>query len=79
MAKCSNCDYPYVPRLKPCPNCGAKKYAANSLKDRKFLNNYAAIVPLLLGIVGLENGIDVIDIIFLLIGIFYSYKRINMK
>jgi hypothetical protein len=22
MAKCSNCDYPYVPRLKPCPNCG---------------------------------------------------------
>jgi hypothetical protein len=44
MAKCSNCDYPYVARLKPCPNCGAKKYAASSLKDRKFLNNYAAIV-----------------------------------
>jgi hypothetical protein len=22
MAKCSNCDYPYVPKYKPCPNCG---------------------------------------------------------
>jgi hypothetical protein len=22
MAKCLNCDYPYVPKYKPCPNCG---------------------------------------------------------
>jgi hypothetical protein len=22
MAKCSNCDYPYVPKYKSCPNCG---------------------------------------------------------
>ena len=22
MAKCSNCDYPYVPRYKSCPECG---------------------------------------------------------
>jgi uncharacterized OB-fold protein len=79
MAKCSNCDYPYVPRLKPCPNCGAKKYSGYNLKDEKFLNNYAAIVPLLLGISGLINGRYFLGIIFLLIGIFYSYKRINMK
>ena len=44
MAKCSNCDYPYVPRRKPCLNCGAKKYGGFNLKDEKFLNNYAAIV-----------------------------------
>jgi hypothetical protein len=29
MAKCSNCDYPYVPRYKSCPECGYSNSSDN--------------------------------------------------
>jgi hypothetical protein len=34
MAKCSNCDYPYVPKyIKNCPNCGDRGYSTSSGGD----------------------------------------------
>jgi hypothetical protein len=33
MAKCSNCDYPYVPRYKYCPICGDRGNSFSSDGD----------------------------------------------
>ena len=55
------------------------------IKNTKLLYNYAAIIPIFIGIVGLEdnekNGRhekDYICIILIIIGVFYLYKRIKM-
>jgi hypothetical protein len=48
------------------------------IKGKKLLYLYAAIFFFGLGIAGLKSGIHFLGIIFLLIAIFYSYKRIYL-
>jgi hypothetical protein len=45
MAKCLNCDYPYVPKYKPCPNCG------NSGSDSELGETSKLIILLIVSVV----------------------------
>jgi hypothetical protein len=52
------------------------------IKNTKLVYNYAATIPIFIGIVVLTNerhSDDYIAIIFIIIGVFYLYKRIRLK